>query len=277
MKNMEADIAVVGGGVAGLPAAIMAAEAGAKVIVFEKEAKAGGAGNMSMGPFAVESRIQRQKQIALTRNEAFAIFMNYVHWHSDAHLVRNYINKSASTIDWLESLGLEIAELATLYPGAYYTYHMLKGPNGRPGPGSGALMMKAMLERCAALGVQVLVDTPGKQVIMNKGRVAGVKAESKSGEAVQAKVKAVIIGTGGFGNAPEMIKQYVGYEWGKDLFSMKLPSSTGDGIKMAWEAGGARDDMYVDPHLWYTRTSCRRRHAYDVTRIRGLPQTEPDG
>jgi fumarate reductase flavoprotein subunit len=224
----------------------MAAEASARVIVFEKDSRVGGAGNMSMGPFAVESRLQRLQLVALTREEAFSIFMNYAHWRSDARLVRAYIDKSASTIDWLEQLGCEFSYVEARYPGAYITCHWLKGPTGKPGPGSGALMMKAMFKRCNELGIQVILDTPGKKILTEKGRVVGVVAENKSGEGVQVKAKAVIIGTGGFGNAPEMIKQYIGYEWGKDLFSMRIPASTGDGIKMAWEAGGAQDEMHFD-------------------------------
>ncbi len=75
MNRLKADVVVIAGGASGLPAAITAAQGGAKVIVFEKGSTTGGTGNMGMGPFGVESRLQRLKQMGPTRDEAFKIFM----------------------------------------------------------------------------------------------------------------------------------------------------------------------------------------------------------
>ena len=77
MSELSTDIAIVGGGAAGLAAAVAAAERGVQVDVFEKGATTGGAANMGMGPFAVESKLQRMKNISLTREQAFKIFMDY--------------------------------------------------------------------------------------------------------------------------------------------------------------------------------------------------------
>ena len=43
---------------------------------------------MALGPFAVESRLQRQKQIAFTREQAFKYHMDFTHWQVDARLVK---------------------------------------------------------------------------------------------------------------------------------------------------------------------------------------------
>jgi succinate dehydrogenase/fumarate reductase flavoprotein subunit len=109
MSKLEADVIVVAAGPAGLAAAISVARAGAKAIAFEKGSTTGGAGNMGMGPLAVESRLQKLKQMGPSRDEAFKIFMDYTHWRVDTQLVRAYIDKSATTIDWLEKLGVEFA------------------------------------------------------------------------------------------------------------------------------------------------------------------------
>ena len=112
MNQIETDVVVIAGGAAGLAAAVSAAESGAKVIVFEKASTTGGAANMGNGLFAVESNMQIMKQVPLTRDEAFKIFMDYTHWRVDARLVKAYIDKSASTIDWLEKMGVEFLEPA---------------------------------------------------------------------------------------------------------------------------------------------------------------------
>lgn len=246
MKQLEADVVIVAAGAAGLAAAIAAAEKGARVIAFEKAATTGGTGNMGMGLFAVESRLQRLKQIPLTREEAFNIFMDYTHWRVDARLVKAYIDKSADTIDWLEEMGVEFFEPAAYFPGANFTWHIVKPSSGRQETEVAAFMMKIMTERAKELGVQILLQTPAKKILKDRGRIVGVIAEDKSGAAIQAKAKAVIIATGGFGDNPDMIKKYTGYEWGKDLFSFRIPGLAGDGIRMAWEVGAGATEMNME-------------------------------
>jgi fumarate reductase flavoprotein subunit len=246
MNQLEADIVVVAAGASGLPAAITAARSGAKVIVFEKGSTTGGTGNMGMGPFGVESRLQRLKQVGLTKDEAFKIFMDYTHWRVDAQLVRAHIDKAATTIDWLEKLGVEFVEPATYFPGGNYTWHLVKPATGQPGPMASGTMMKILTDRAKELGVKILLQTPVKKILKQGDRITGVMAEDKSGEPIQAKAKAVIIGTGGFGDNPDMIKKYTGFEWGKDLFSFRIPGMVGDGIRMAWEVGAAPTEITME-------------------------------
>jgi fumarate reductase flavoprotein subunit len=246
MKQLTSDVIVVAAGASGLAAAVAAAELGNKVISFEKGATTGGTGNMGMGPLAVESRLQRLKQIELTREDAFKIFMDYTHWRVDARLVKTYIDKSASTIDWLEKLGVEFTEPAAYFPGANFTWHLVKPPTGRPGPQSSATLMKILTDNAKDLGVQFYLQTPVTKILKENGKVVGVEAKSASGEEYVAKAKAVIIGTGGFGDSPELIKKYSGYEWGKDFFSMRVPGLVGDGIRMAWEAGAGDTEIGME-------------------------------
>jgi len=246
MKQIETDIAIVGAGTAGLAAAIAAAEKGTKVTVFEKASTTGGTGNMGMGPLAIESRLQRMKNILLTREEAFKIFMDFTHWRVDARLVSNYINKSADTIDWLEKMGVVFADVISYFRGSYTTHHLVKPPGGSPGPMATAAMMKCMTDRANELGVKILLHTTIKKLIKEKGKITGLIAEDRDGETIQANAKAVIIATGGFGDNTEMIKKYTPYEWGKNIFSMRIPGVAGEGIRMAWEVGAAEEGMNME-------------------------------
>ncbi len=246
MGKIEADVIVIAAGASGLAAAIAAAESGAKVVAFEKGATTGGTGNMGMGPFGVESRLQKLKQVGLTRDEAFHIFMEYTHWRVDAQLVRAYIDKSATTIDWLERLGVEFVEPATYFPGGQFTWHLVKPATGKPGPMASATMMKILTDKAKELGVKIPLQTPVKKIVRMGDRVTGVIAEDRQGEPVEASAKAVIVATGGFGDNPEMIKRYTGFEWGKDLFSFRIPGMVGEGIRMAWEVGAAPTEMSME-------------------------------
>jgi fumarate reductase flavoprotein subunit len=246
MSKIEADVIVVAAGASGLAAAVAAAQEGAKVVAFEKGATTGGTGNMGMGPFGVESRLQKLKQMGPTRDEAFRIFMEHTHWRVDAQLVRAYIDKSATTIAWLESLGVEFVEPATYFPGGQFTWHLVKPATGHPGPMSSATMMKVLTEKAKELGVKILLQTPVKKILKSGGRITGVIAEDRAGDPVEASAQAVVVATGGFGDNPEMIRKYTGYEWGKDLFSFRIPGMVGEGIRMAWEIGAAPTEMSME-------------------------------
>ena len=246
MKQMRADVIVVAGGAAGLAAAITAAEKGARVIVFEKAATTGGCANLAVGLLGIETRRQRERLVGLTREEAFTRFMDYTHWRSDARLVKAYLNKSAETIAWLEEMGVHFFEPSKYFPGSEATWHLIMPKNGKPGLGAASTMIRLMTERAMELGVEICLKTPVKRLIKESGRIVGVVAAADDGEEVEARGSAVIIATGGFGDNPDFIKEHTGFEWGKDLFSYRSPGLTGDGIKMAWEAGAGKDKMGME-------------------------------
>jgi fumarate reductase flavoprotein subunit len=244
MKQVEADVVVVAAGTAGLAAAVTAAENGASVIAFEKASTTGGAGNMARGPFAIESRIQRLRKIPLTREQAFNIHMDFTHWRVDARLVSTYINKSASTIDWLEGLGVEFIDVQSHNYGCNFSWLITKGPSTRrEQPEAAIAIMKTLTDRAQALGVKFFFRTPAKKILKEGGRITGVIAEDDSGEEIRAKAKAVIVATGGFGDNPEMIKKYGGLE--VEAGRSRVPGVTGDGLRMAWEVGAAQSEIIV--------------------------------
>ena len=242
MKRLEADIIVVAAGVAGLAASIAAAENGAKVVAFEKASTTGGTGSMGMGPLGVESRLQRLKQLGPTKDEAFKIFMDFTHWQVDARLVRAFMDKATTTIDWLEKMGVEFLDPCAYFPGGLPTWHVVK-PGGE---GCAINMFRILTERAKEIGVQILLQTPVERLIKKGDEIVGVIAEDRSGEPIEANAKAVIIATGGFGDNVEWIKKYTGYEWGRDLQSFRIPGLAGDGIRMAWEVGAARTEMSME-------------------------------
>ena len=247
MQKLTTDIAIVAAGPSGLTAAISAAENGAEVMVFEKMSVAGGTANMGMGPFGVESRIQKELMDDLTKEEAFRIMMDYTHWTVDARLVRDYFWKSGSTIDWLEDMGVVFDRPTKYYPGGYATWHVVKPEDGsQPGPRAASAMIKVLFRRANELGVKFFLSTPVKEILVEDNVVKGLRAVSENGEEYEVSAKAVIMATGGFGANSEMIRDYTGYTWGKDLFSFQIPGVTGDGLRMAWAAGAGKGRMTME-------------------------------
>ncbi len=246
MNTMECDLCVIAAGPAGLAAAVAAAEKEADVIVLEKSNTTGGASNMAMGPLAVESRIQKKMLIGLTREEAFKKFMDYTHWRVDPRLVREYLCKSADTIEWLENMGVEFAGAFKYFPDSEASWHIVKPESGEIGPRAAGTMMRLMTERAEELGVQFLYETPAKELVREGGRITGVIAVDKNGETIRIDCAAAIVATGGFGDNPDMIRELTPYEYGKDMFSKRVPGIVGDGLKMAWAIGAAKTDCNME-------------------------------
>ncbi|MBR0087476.1 MAG: FAD-dependent oxidoreductase, partial [Lachnospiraceae bacterium] len=236
MKTYDTDICVVAGGPAGLAAAVQAAQEGAKVIVLEKSQAVGGAANMGMGPLGIGTKYQKQQMVDITVEKAFKMFMEYTHYQVDARLIKRYFNQSGETIEWLESMGVEFEGAYRYFPQSECTWHIVKSGQAI-GPRAASFMNKALYNKALELGVEFLLETRGEHIVKENDEVTGVLAVTSSGENIRINCKAAIICTGGAGANPEMIYKETGYTYGKDMFNFAIPGITGDGLRMAWEAG----------------------------------------
>jgi fumarate reductase flavoprotein subunit len=196
---------------------------------------AGGATVFSTGIFAVESRFQKELGIDITKDEAFLQHMFYTHYLSNPRLVRAIIDKSADTIDWLEKEGTEFIAPEEFYPGAPRTWHTMKY--------DGKSITKALERAARDLGVPIHFGTRAKRLIMKDGGVAGVVADDQNGHAIEYHGRAVLIADGGFANNREMMEKHT--QAGTPTINMCFGQvgKEGDGIRMAWEAGAAKEGV----------------------------------
>lgn len=248
MEKRKTDIVIIGSGGAGMAAAVAAAEKGARVTVLEKRKTIGGISITGMGIFAVESRLQKMKNHPLTKNEAFHFFMDRTHWRADARLVSKYINRSASTIDWLEGMGVKF-ELLDIHWGEHafdQTGHIVCTPEGlKLRGGVSNYMVMAMYDRALELGVEVLTNTQMTDLIKENGRITKVLAKNSEGTEYEFDVKAAVVATGGYAHDPEMLMKFDGRTLNKDYFLMHNIPLDGEGIKLAWKAGAGSDGMCI--------------------------------
>ncbi len=233
-----ADIVVIGAGASGVSTALAAAEAGAEVIVLEKMPFLGGTSNFAEGIFAAESNMQKKESIRVTREDAFHVIMDYSHWRSNPDLVHAFVWKSASTITWLENMGVAFIKPFAMWPNGPRTWHLLKG--------YGAAMMKVLHENAQNAGVRFLTETTAKKIIRrNGGPVTGVVIERSGGQQLELNTKAVVVATGGYANNKKWIKKYTGFELGVNIFAIGNKGKMGEGIQMAWDVGAAEEGMGV--------------------------------
>jgi fumarate reductase flavoprotein subunit len=233
-NNFQADLVVLGAGGAGLTAAIAAAEKGAKVLVVEKKSP-GGNSALAGGFFASESKIQKRMMIDARRADLFKIAMDYSHWQIDPELIRTIINKSADTVQWLEDRGVEFELVFPLYPNQNpLTWHLVGG--------GGASLVKALVNRCERLGVQLLRNTKGKRLIMDpSGKIKGTLIKLRN-EEITIMARSIVIATGGYGGNKELLKKYFPY-YTNDMCHLGVPACTGEGLGMAMEAGAATEGL----------------------------------
>ena len=146
-KNLKADLVVLGGGGAGLAAALAAAENGCKCIyVLEKAGSATGSTGMAHDIFGAESPVQKRLGIEASRDELFKTAMEWAHWTNiNPRIVRAFIDKSGETIGWLEQKGLSF-EMIQYYPNQVpLVRHSVKG--------HGHALMKTLRDRYNTRGV----------------------------------------------------------------------------------------------------------------------------
>jgi len=234
-RRISADVVVVGAGASGLSAALSVAETGARVVLLEKMAMAGGTMNFSEGIMAAESKLQKEKGISATKRDIFKLIMEYSHYRANSLLVGAIVNESSKTVGWLLDNQVVFKDVVAYGPGFPATWHLWKDSKG-------ANTVAVLVQRLKEKGATILFETPGQEVVMKDGKVAGVIAKEKNGDLVAVDAPAVIIGTGGFASNPEMLAKYT-------EFPKAIPfgnaGKTGDGIRMAWAAGAAEHGVKV--------------------------------
>ncbi len=241
-KAIETDVVVIGGGGAGLAAAVEAGEKGANVILLEKRNAVGGNTAMAHGFLAAESPVQKRMMVDVPKDELFKTAMDYHHWTINPRLVRAFINKSGDTARWLEDKGLNIELLPALHPKYIYrTFHMTLGPTGHT-------VIKLLAQNCENLGVKVFEKSWVKHLLTgDKGNVTGVVAETKNGK-LRIEAKSVIIASGGYGGNEKLLRKHCP-NYGGDTKYFGLKELTGDGLIMATEIGASTEGLGL-PHYW---------------------------
>lgn len=243
-EHINADIVIVGGGLSGISAAAEAADLGLKAVVLEKLSILGGAGNFPEGSLGIGTRYQKEHGIKWDVQRTVNRFLEFNHYRTNPAVVRQLIEESGPTIDWVVDKGVEIRGIRTIMPEeeSFHCWHLFKG---------GASSVISQLSKYAqSKGIRILTETPAKKLILENGKIIGVEAvNTETGETIIVQAKKVILATGGFAANPGMIAKYVPDSsdmsvsepiW---LRSALVDGRTGDGINMAAKVGGAMAGM----------------------------------
>lgn len=228
--DAETDVVVVGGGAAGLTAAVKAAEAGSKVILLEKLGFLGGTSSYSIEAFgATEDMTHKALGNAVTSDANAASLIASNPGHSEEALTI-LAQQNGVAADWLRSIG---SPLSVAGGG-------VSAATSREYGKLGQVIIAGLENEAEKCGVDIRVNNAATELVMENGAVAGVKVKNDAGE-YTIKAKAVILASGGFGADNEMVAQYQPSLKGYDHSC--TVGATGDGHKMAVAVGAQLGNM----------------------------------
>lgn len=238
-ETQKKDVVVIGAGGAGLVAAIEAKNNGAKnVIVLEKMAFAGGNTLISGGEYAAPNNWVQVKKGLKDSNDAFYNdILKGGDNEGDPKLVRVLADNALSGAEWLKDYINMTFEDRQMFFGGHSVERSLV-----PLGATGVEMISKLLAKAEELNIPVLYETPAVELIVDKGRVTGVKALSEDKEYTFLAEDGVILASGGFGSNLEMRVKY-NKDVDENILSTNTVGITGDGITMAEKIGAQLEDM----------------------------------
>lgn len=250
MRQLGADVVVVGTGVAGLTAALAARDAGADVVVVERAPRGESGGNTRyteafmrmksldepaddlgdalvgdfMGhpdPGLVSETLRERRSWSLP-----ARTLNMV----DFHYVQTLLECAGPTLRWLSGYGVRFEALPTPF---------LTTSTTRLSPvGGGLALVDALSAALEEAGVDVLYESTAHSLIVEEGVVVGV--EAKGAEGPMTVRGRVVLACGGYEGNAEMLSRFHG-----PLGMLCRPVAVGghynkgEGIEMALAVGAA--------------------------------------
>ena len=246
------DVVVAGCGIAGLSAAVSAAQGGARVAVLERapiEERGGNTrytdaylrmknehevtddfethlaenGGGYLDPELIKHTTQAYEQWpAIVKTLSFA----------DPELIAAFADACGPTVQWLKTFGVKFDFLPTQF--------LTKSQPRLLPIGGGLALVEALAAAAKKLGVKFFYETTAVSLIQNDNlTITGLNARGKSGEPLHFKGK-VILGCGGFEGNHEMQTRYIGP---RAVYLRPVARggyyNKGEGIRMALDIGAA--------------------------------------
>lgn len=257
------DVVVVGCGVAGLSAAVAAAEGGAKVALLERSTYEERGGNTRWTEAYLrmksETELSHDFESLLIDNSGYYIepelaastVLDYENWSpivkalafTDPELISCFADSVPATVAWLKAHGITYCEAG------FY------GLTPRPSPriainGGGLQLVETMTEVAQARGVQFFFETTARSLLQaNDGAVVGLVTHRKDGSPQHFRAESVILACGGFQGNPALVVRYIGPK-GRYLRPVSRGGyyNKGEGIEMALAIGAAPSGDYAEYH-----------------------------
>ena len=250
------DIVIVGGGPAGLAAAVSAKQTNAdkNVILVEKLDILSGNGKFDMNFFDM---INTEAQKAAGNDEwvgeaGLAKFLEEKSSNGEsAERIQVWANEEYNLDAWLRAMGVE---LNYNYGG---TNHMAEDNQY-----SGEVIQAGLEKAAAELGVDVRTGTKGVDLVMEDGACKGVIVTNNAGETYTINAASTIITTGGFCSNKELLAEYAGLRGLQHLQPDGHDRRLREDLRAERLQDGehGQDELLLQHHCAVSRSDRRRGH-----------------
>ncbi|WP_420383471.1 FAD-dependent oxidoreductase [Novosphingobium sp.] len=263
--DFTTDVAIIGFGATGACAAIEAAQAGARVMLFERSSGSGGASALSGGEIYVGGGTDAQ--IAAGFDDTVEDFTAYLKLAGgpcvDDAKCEIYGREALAHYQWLKDQGvpyrgnylpgkvIEPTDDSTLIwsgseAASPFRNHARPAPRGHViqhmGWGGGRPLVDILERRARDLGAEIHIDARAVALITDGARVAGVVMRIDNRNHCVRATKGVVLATGGFVFNDAMRRKYC-----PDSFRVNSPIGDRDdglGIELGASVGG--DPVHMD-------------------------------
>lgn len=231
-------VVIVGGGGAGLCAALAASDAGAAVLVIERDSSLMGSTAMSTGLIpAAGTPEQVAAGIVDSPARFLADILAKTKGRTSTDLALMLATQSAATVAWLRDLHAVPLSLAEgwLYPG-HSAKRMYATPNK-----SGAELMAALEAAVAQTGSTILADATVTALHADADRICGIRALRPDGEILDVGCDTLVLACSGFGGNAQMVRSYIPAMAGAIYHGH--PGNKGDALDWGVQLGAAVADL----------------------------------
>ena len=220
------DVLVAGGGAAGMIAALRARQAGADVLVVERDAVARGSTALSAGLIpAAETRFQREAGVTDSRQRFADDIMAKAYGEPDPCAVASVVEAVGPAIEWLaDAHGLPFSVITNfIYPG-----HSAMRMHGLPSR-SGAELVGRLRAAAERAGIDIVASAPVTTLFVDAARrIAGVEVRRPDGSTDRIGCGALVLATNGYGGNKDMVAESIPEMAGALYFGH--PGNQGDAV-----------------------------------------------
>jgi tricarballylate dehydrogenase len=256
----RADVVVVGCGIAGMAAAVSAAQAGASVLVLERAPREerGGNSRYTSGNLRMKSLSEPVEDLGEQLTRSSDTFVHHAliaqtmrpyeqwppilraHAFADPDLVRSLIDHAPEAVQWLADAGVGLAGSTNPASGVVCLETV----------GGGVTAVEGLGAVAEELGVRFHYRTTARELLRkDTGHISGVGANRHGHGPTRYDTDAVVLASGGFQGNAEMTARYLG----PDAYRLRTVCpggmyNKGEGIRMALAAGAAPAGQYGGFH-----------------------------
>lgn len=232
------DALIVGGGGAGIMAALFAARGGARMALVERAERLGGCLLVANGQMsAAGTRLQREQGIADSADLHFEDVMRISRGTADPALVRLAVENAATTFDWLCDQGFTVEPGHPVLGNSHEPYSRPRYYWSRERGHAVLACLEPLLAQQVGRGAISLWCETGIDALRfdAAGRVSGALGRDAQGERLGWSAPRVVLATGGYSANAALYEKISGVP---QHCAMAYPHAQGIGHEIAVQAGG---------------------------------------